>query len=183
MNRRKALVLTSTVVGGTIIGSEFFLSGCTPKVKKEALFSDSDSIVLDEVGEIILPESNLSPGAKAAKIGLFMITIVSDCYDEKEQEIFKNGIIELDRRSNALYDSDFLKLDKQQKHDLLVLLDSEAKATLEQEPVHYFSMMKQLTIWGYFTSEPGATKALRYIPVPGDFKGCIPYAKGDKAWA
>jgi len=183
MNRRKALILTSTVVGGTIIGSEYFLSGCTPKVKKDAPFSDTDIIVLDEIGEVILPESNLSPGAKAANIGSFMVTIVADCYDEKEQEIFKKGITELDRRSNALYDDDFLKLDQQQRHDLLVLLDSEAKATPEQEPVHYFSMMKQLTIWGYFTSEPGTTKALRYIPVPGEFKGCIPYTKGDKAWA
>jgi hypothetical protein len=43
--------------------------------------------------------------------------------------------------------------------------------------------MKQLTLLGYFTSEPGATKALRYNPVPGKFEGCIPYKKGDKAWA
>jgi len=44
-------------------------------------------------------------------------------------------------------------------------------------------MMKELTIWGYFSSEPGATKALRYIAVPGHYDGCIPYKKGDKAWA
>ena len=36
---------------------------------------------------------------------------------------------------------------------------------------------------GYFTSEPGATKALRYVAVPGRYEGCIPYKKGDKAWA
>jgi hypothetical protein len=44
-------------------------------------------------------------------------------------------------------------------------------------------MMKQLTVWGYFTSEAGATKALRYVPVPGRYEGCIPYTKGEKAWA
>jgi len=36
---------------------------------------------------------------------------------------------------------------------------------------------------GYFTSEAGCTKALRYIPVPGKYVGCISYRKGDKAWA
>jgi hypothetical protein len=41
-------------------------------------------------------------------------------------------------------------------------------------------MMKQLTLLGFFTSEPGATKAVRYIPVPGRYDGCVPYKKGDK---
>jgi len=183
MNRRKALILTTSIMGTTIIGSNLFLSGCTPKVKDRRLFSDSDVFLLDEVGETILPESNRSPGAKAAKIGRFMVTLVSDCYDEKEQEIFKKGIETLQRMANNTYTKGFLELDQRQRHELLVLLDSKTKALPEGEPKHFFAMMKQLTIWGYFTSEPGITKALRYIPVPGDFKGCIPYNKGDKAWA
>ena len=48
---------------------------------------------------------------------------------------------------------------------------------------HYFSLMKQLTLLGYFTSEIGCTQALRYEAVPGRYEGCIPYTKGDKAWA
>jgi hypothetical protein len=44
-------------------------------------------------------------------------------------------------------------------------------------------MIKQLTILGYFTSETGATKALRYEAVPGKYDGAYPYKKGDKAWA
>lgn len=50
-------------------------------------------------------------------------------------------------------------------------------------PHHYFKMMKELTLLGYFTSEIGATKALRYVAVPGHYDGCVPYKKGDKAWA
>ena len=50
-------------------------------------------------------------------------------------------------------------------------------------PDHYFRMMKDLTLLGYFTSEVGATKALRYIETPGHYDSCIPYKKGDKAWA
>jgi hypothetical protein len=40
-----------------------------------------------------------------------------------------------------------------------------------------------LTLLGFFTSKPGATEALRYVPVPGKYEGCIPYSKGEKAWA
>jgi hypothetical protein len=75
----------------------------------------------------------------------------------------------------------------QQRHDLLVDLDKESKdyqkKKKEDDPNHYFTLMKQLTLWGFFTSEPGATKALRYVAVPGRYEGCIPYKKGDKAWA
>jgi hypothetical protein len=48
---------------------------------------------------------------------------------------------------------------------------------------HYFTMMKQLTLLGFFTSEIGYTQARRYEAVPGRFEGCTPYTKGDKAWA
>ncbi len=52
-----------------------------------------------------------------------------------------------------------------------------------ENPDYYYTMMKQLTILGYFTSKEGATKALRYDPVPGKYDGSYPYKKGDKAWA
>ena len=50
-------------------------------------------------------------------------------------------------------------------------------------PNHYFRMIKELTLLGYFTSEIGATKALRYVAVPGRYDGSVPYKKGDRAWA
>jgi hypothetical protein len=35
----------------------------------------------------------------------------------------------------------------------------------------------------FFTSKPGATQALRHIPVPGKYDGNYPYKIGDRAWA
>ena len=75
----------------------------------------------------------------------------------------------------------------EQRHDLLVALDKEQKEFQSkkkpEESSHYFRMMKELTLWGFFTSEIGATQALRFVAVPGRYEGCIPYKKGDKAWA
>lgn len=183
MERRKALTLTAGVLGGAIIGSELFLLGCTSSPKNKALFSESDIEFLDEVGETILPETELSPGAKTAKIGLFMKTIVTDCYDQKQQEIFLAGIKILDRLSQDRYSLRFIKLNEDQRQELLQQLDNETREQKEDAEPHFFQMMKQLTIWGYFTSESGATQALRYNPIPGKFVGCVPYIKGDRAWA
>ena len=54
---------------------------------------------------------------------------------------------------------------------------------MRENPEHYYTMMKQLAILGYFNSKEGATQALRYVAVPGKYDGALPYKKGDKAWA
>jgi len=51
-----------------------------------------------------------------------------------------------------------------------------------QQPAHYFRMMKELVLLGYFTSEIGCTKAMRYVETPGRFDPCLPYAPGETAW-
>jgi gluconate 2-dehydrogenase subunit 3-like protein len=47
----------------------------------------------------------------------------------------------------------------------------------------FFRAMKELTILGYYTSQPGATKELRYVQVPGRYDGCVPFAKIGREWA
>jgi hypothetical protein len=47
---------------------------------------------------------------------------------------------------------------------------------------YFFKTIKDLTITGYFSSEIGATQALRYEEIPGRYDGDLPYKKGDKAW-
>jgi hypothetical protein len=59
---------------------------------------------------------------------------------------------------------------------------SNATASVNQS-THYFRMMKELALLGYFTSELGCTRALRYIESPGRFDACIPYTPGEPAWA
>lgn len=188
INRREALSRVSLLLGGTIIGAEAFLTGCEmgPLKLSTTEFTDNNVIFLDEVGETIIPTTD-TPGAKAAKIGEFMRTIVVDCYEPEDQEIFLAGIGTLNQSAQSTYQKEFLDLDPQQMKDLLTEIDTQAKAYEEErEPedkAHYFTMMKQLTLWGYFTSEIGATQALRYIEVPGKYDGAYPYKKGDRAWA
>ena len=189
INRREALSRVSMLFGGTLIGAEIFLHGCKPGTPQLSTveFTENNIAFLDEVGETILPTTASSPGAKEAKIGEFMKTIVTDCYVEDEQKIFLEGIGKLNEAAKAKFDDDFLALNADQKKELLMQLDQEAKdyqgSRTEESPNHYFTMIKQLTLWGYFTSEIGATKALRYVEVPGRYEGCITYNKGDKAWA
>jgi hypothetical protein len=55
--------------------------------------------------------------------------------------------------------------------------------TADRQPAHYFRMMKELALLGYFTSKVGCTEVLRYVEAPGRFDSCIPYTPGQPAWA
>lgn len=190
MNRRDAIARLGLLFGGTLVGAEAFLSGCARRPDEAVAwmnFSPETLALLDEVGETILPTTASSAGARAAAIGEFMKVIVSDCYEEDDQKIFVEGIGKLNEAAASGFGGSFTDLSHQDRHQLLLQIDREANAYNQQkkadDPNHYFTLMKQLTLWGYFTSEVGATQALRYLPVPGRYDGCVPYKKGDRAWA
>jgi hypothetical protein len=190
MDRREALSRVALILGGTIIGANVFLEGCKPADKKAMTgldFQPEDIAYLDEVGETILPTTASSPGAKAAGVGTFMTVMVKDCYEEKDQKVFTEGMQKLEDASKKKHGKYFMESTPEQRHALLVELDNEqkeyAKNKKKEDANHYFRMMKELTLLGYFTSEIGATKAMRYIESPGRYEACIPYKKGDKAWS
>ena len=197
MDRRDALARVALLMGGTVIGADFFLSGCSSPAQETAKagqagapeavqLSMDQTHLLDEVGETILPTTG-TPGAKAARVGRFMAVMVRDCYKPADQKVFLNGLAQIDKDCQKHSGKGFLACDAAQRTAFLTALDQEQKAfTANQradDPAHYFRMIKQLTLLGYFTSEVGATKALRYLPVPGRYDGNVPYKKGDKAWA
>lgn len=49
--------------------------------------------------------------------------------------------------------------------------------------VPFFRMFKELTVVGYYTSQIGATRELKYNRVPGRFQGCVPFKTIGRAWS
>ena len=68
------------------------------------------------------------------------------------------------------------------------LVDSETgvavKDAVKNAPLTpFFTLVKELTILSYFSSEIGCTQALAYVQVPGSYKGVVKLKEGQKAWA
>ncbi len=188
MTRRDLLQNVAILLGGSIVGgSVFSISGCKSTDKQvNAMFNEKQVALMNEIADTILPETK-SPGAKAAKVGDFMAVMVLDCYEEPNQKIFMDGLKNIDELSENKYSKSFMEADPKQRTELLTELDQAQKDYQSKkgndDPSHYFRMMKETTLLGYFTSKEGATQALRYIAVPGKYDGNVPYKKGDKAWA
>ncbi|HKO15059.1 MAG TPA: gluconate 2-dehydrogenase subunit 3 family protein [Gemmatimonadaceae bacterium] len=194
IDRREAIRRVSALLGGVaLVGGSAIWTGCARDraavVASSAgvgAFTPPDIALLDDVADTILPETS-TPGARAAHTGAFMAMMVTDCYDERDQKIFKDGMAKLDAAARTAGAASFTAATPAQRLSVLEALDREQKAYMDakkpDDPAHYFRMMKELALLGYFTSEIGYTKAQRYVESPGRFDSCVPYHPGDKAWA
>lgn len=200
------MLRVATLMGSAV--SAPLLSGlysCQTKTSNQetqvttALVSDKHRAMIEEISEIIIPATD-TPGAKAAKVPEYMMVMLADCYPKEDQQRFFDGLDALDERAKKAHGTEFLDCKPEQQVALVVETEklnqviraeqSKTKATAktreEREkplPTPFFSMMKEMTLIGYFTSEPGATQALAYVHVPGRYEGCTPLQPNQKAWA
>jgi len=179
MNRREALTLLGTLFSGTIFGANRMLAGVANALDDPPPpLSPDDLALLNEVGETILPATTGSPGAKAANVAAFMQEIVRDFYDDKERATFLAGLAQLQSASRAKFSGRaFLDLAPDERHALLLTFEKPNSTP------DWYRMTKQLAVWGYFSSEIGATQAMQHVAVPGRYDSCVAITPGTKAWS
>lgn len=202
LTRREAILRVSAMLGSAaLVGQTAMLAACSPQAENSpevaqptkagesadwAIFADGDIELLDEIAETMLPETS-TPGAKAAGVGAFMALMVTDAYYPSDQAIFREGMAAVDARCREAVGRDFLAASPADRLKLLEALDAEQFDQMRNQPPdaprHFFRMMKELALLGYFTSEIGYTQAMRYAETPGRFDPCAPYAPGETAWA
>lgn len=211
--REAILRMSVLLGGVALIGSGALISGCKAEKTGTlgTPFTPDDIAYLDEIADTILPTTS-TPGAKAAKTGAFMALMVTDTYHEDDDKTFREGMRKLDDLSKQKNGgASFMKATPAQRLALLQELDKEQhdfsekqraerrqksdafiNSTQQQNPAtqnaseppnKYFRMMKELALFGYFTSEIGATQALQYVESPGRYDPCVPYKAGDRDWA
>ena len=207
MTRRDAVQRVIALMGGlSLVGDPLDAFAFDTAAMEQAMaegvgtFSAADVALLDEIAETILPETT-TPGAKAARTGAFMALMVTDAYTDRNQQVFLDGMRTLEEACRMATGTTFMQATPAQRLTLLEALDREQKTATEEranaprsryppaerpdedEPPHYFRLMKELALLGYFTSEIGYTKAMRYVESPGRFDPNAPHAPGDRSWA
>ena len=177
------------------------------------LFSDAEIALLDEIAETILPETSTpgAKAARTGAFMALMVTEAYDAGDQQVFREGMRAVDDACRQAHGAGFMEAAPaqrlavlepLDREQKEqgdarserDRLVKLENLSDergvaspvvdaATADEEPRHYFRMMKELALLGYFTSEIGCTQAQRYVESPGRFDPCVPYAPGERSWA
>ncbi|MFM7195231.1 MAG: gluconate 2-dehydrogenase subunit 3 family protein [Bacteroidota bacterium] len=183
MDRRQAIQRTALVLGYSLSAPAIMgiLKGCkaTPDLAFKPVFLNPDqAAIIAEVAEIIIPKTD-TPGAKDAGVPAFIDLMVKDCYAQADQERFTKGIADLDAAASKSHGKSFLDCAPEQQQELVNAGHKEARAAMKSsEPPKdkpFILMVKELTLLGFFTSEPGATQVLSYSAVPGQYQGCVPF--------
>jgi hypothetical protein len=193
MDRREALKRTALLMGGAVSAPAIMgiLKGCKakPGIEWKPVFVNEDQAsIISTVSDIIIPRTD-TPGAVDTGVPGFIDQMLKEVYSEEDQKYFLDGLAAFNDGAKSEYGDAYIDLDAEDQaayvksvHDAAV----EAEQTTDPAPKRPFIlMMKELTMLGFFTSEPGATQVLQYVAVPGAYKGCIPLSEAGngKTWA
>ena len=139
----------------------------TPKV-----LTADEARTLTAACERIMPATD-TPGAAAAGVPQFIDKTLAIWSEPADAQRLRAGLAALDADARAKFGAPFAGLSPAQQDQVLTAAQSQP----------YFRQLREMTTSAYFTSQVGATKALRYDPVPGAYHGCVPVAQIGRAWA
>jgi hypothetical protein len=202
MERRNLLKMIMAATGVAMVGGKAFSYQLGSGVPLSAtVFSSDDVILFNDIAEVIIPRTD-TPGAKDANVGLMALVLANDCYTINQRNALVEGLKTIDKQAQKSFNKPYLLLNTEQKLKTVSQLDKAAKKyNTKQElyylsvspfdrnrdiadPIpHFFTLIKQLTLFSFFTSKVGATEVLRFEAIPGKYNGDLDYKKGDRAWA
>ena len=177
MNRREAVKTTGVLLSGVLITSAG-LSACKGNSRSigSGVLNAEDQALVEEIADTLLPATQNSPGAKAAREGPVINLLLTDCREPAEQKRVVDGLKQF---RNTVGDH-FASMSQVNRENWLRRIDAQARAAGAD---HYFNLIRELSLQAYFSSEVGTTKALRYVMTPGKWVGCVPLQPGQPAWA
>jgi hypothetical protein len=184
LTRRKAISNAVLLLGGSISAAQIsplisnvaaMGSNYIPKFLNEHHFHMTKRLV-----ELIIPESD-TPGALAANVHQF-IDVMLDGWAAIDTRLrFLDTFNNIDSRSLALTGKKFSETTRTKQIKLLEVLDKESFS--DNDTDIFFKEFKALVVFGYYSSEEGASVELRYDRIPGAYRGCIPLDEVGRSWS
>lgn len=148
---------------------------------QNAGFAKPELTILAVAADTIMPVTD-TPGAVAAGVPQFIDALAQHWMLPSELAQFRTGLAGLDESARQRYKHGFAACTPAQAAAILQALRAsspyeghtfELAARIEDPQSPFYLRLRDLVVYGYFTSEIGSTKELRYVPVPGHFDGDI----------
>ncbi len=202
MNRRELLQCVAILASGTAVSKlgvalsdeQLVYLAAAPGYasRKVDFFTPAQRRIIAAMAETIIPRTE-TPGAVDAGVPHFVELMVADWLDEHERTEFTTGLQDVATRIPREFGQPFDQLDAQQQLAILETMEDAAadspwyargnirRAFISNAP--FICMVKELTIWGFFTSEVGASQVLQSNMMPMRFDGDVPLSPNESAWA
>ena len=214
MKRRDMLKSLGFSIGAIALtpGIGALLQSCTEEkaVWTPDFFSIEEGDLVTKIVDVILPKTTDLPSASEVNVPQFIDRFANEVIDPKQHPLFKKGLQNLTtlmlksagkENSVDLNEADvekelsrILKKTKEEHDETMTtfyeyVADAETNpnANVDDEVLNYVCLenMRGLVIWGYKSSEKIAKEVLKYVPVPGEQRGCVDIqeASGGRAYA
>lgn len=176
---RRAAMQRIAALCGLALSGEALAALAAPKTTPGLLAPDMLELT-GVLAELIIPKTD-TPGALAVDAHHTISHLLRACASRQQQTWFVAGLERIDAIAKAKGGKRFVALAPARQVALLTALDAGA-APFNPADRQFFSQLKSYTAFAYYTSEPGATRELAYAPVPGGFKGNVPFKEIGRNW-
>ena len=176
--RRAALILGVAISPSLLTGVMSAQPAPTTAGAKPVYLSAKQAATAGAVAERIIPRTD-TPGALDVGVPAFVDLMFGKFMTADEKNIFAAGLADVEARSVTANKRAFSQLSAAQQDSLL----TEIAEAAQNKTQTFFHLVKELTLLGYFTSEPVGKTVLHYDPVPGKFQADIPLSEvGNRSW-
>ena len=185
--RRSAIKKLATLCGLALsanslsLMAESFSSPRDISRRKKRLLNQQQLVLVSELSELIIPTTD-TPGAIGADVHNFIGYQTAYCFNKDEQQQLVLFLEKISTSAKKAYKKDFLACEKHQQIELLTHME-QAQGEFTAEDREHFKQFKALVVFGYYTSEVGASKELAYLAIPGGYKGSVKFSTVGKAWS
>jgi hypothetical protein len=167
-------LLGSGVLGSRLKAAQAHLHSIRKSVEPPHLifFDEAEHRLIDALAEAIIPTDDHSPGAHEARVGYYIDLVVGSSA-ALVQETWKTEMAGFNVAAERDLGKNYLEAGPAAQArflDKLASAEAEPKAPAER----FFARMKQMTIFGYYTSQTGLLKELEYKGNQAlvEFPGC-----------
>jgi len=176
LTRREALKLAALAT----LGPGFARSGfAQDRGAEPRFFTETDLRVVDALAERVIPADAHSPGAREAQVARFIDAMLAEAdpaYPEDVELIegWRRGLEAARSASRELQAGEILEGTPEQHDALLDRLSSDAQKDSPEGA--FFALLKEWTVFAYYTSEIGIHRELAYQgnTVLEEFAGQLP---------
>lgn len=202
MNRREFLQCAAILVSGatasqlglalTTEQSMYLAAAPNFNTRDVRYLNNAQRRIVAAMAEVVIPRTD-TPGAIDAGVPRFIELLAAEWFNDEERAIFEAGLEDMETRIPAQYGASFDELSGQQQLEIMEALEEIASDSQWYEFANvlrdfisdapFICQIKELTVWGFFSSEVGARQVLRYNPMPMRFDGDIPLGPDESTWA
>lgn len=202
MNRRELMQCVVVLAGCANSGSlraalsdeqrQFLLDSPSYIDREIGYLSPDRRKIIAAMAETIIPRTD-TPGAIDAGVPRYIELMAAQWLNDRERAIFEAGIADMETRIPREFGKPFHELAAEQQRAILEDMESAAGDSTWYElgnvartfisDAPFICQVKELTVFGFFTSEVGSKEVLRYDPMPMHFDGDLPLGRDDSSWA